>query len=250
MGARATPVWANRRLLLRARERLSEQAFTRMWNDAVDNDLSGQLLAAWIAKEELRALLGCAARGGQRNDVAHRLTSFYDWCARTDIPEVITLAETVQQWWPELLAFLQTGLTNARTEARTDSSSKSCVARPASGTRTTTGCVYVALRSTTRRGKGRARSKLKSLHVEDDCVGIMGGTPPPNWWSCCWHTAPTRMLPAQTGGHRTSSDLSNPPGLGKLKRRSDLGVEPPMRARGPTRRVVVASAQLRREGCK
>ena len=115
-GRKSDPVWANRRLLLRARERLSEQAFTRMWNDAVDNDPSGQLLAAWIAKEELRALLGCAARGGQRHDVAHRLTSFYDWCARTDIPEVITLAETVQQWWPELLAFLQTGLTNARTE--------------------------------------------------------------------------------------------------------------------------------------
>ena len=54
-GRRTDPVWANRRMLLRARERLSERAFTRMWNGAVDNDPSGQLLAAWIAKEELRA---------------------------------------------------------------------------------------------------------------------------------------------------------------------------------------------------
>src|SRR5512142_1697618 len=83
-GQRTDPVWANRRMLLRARERLSERAFTRMWNGAVDNDPSGQLLAAWIAKEELRALLGCAARGGQRHNIAHRLTRFYDWCARSD----------------------------------------------------------------------------------------------------------------------------------------------------------------------
>ena len=115
-GRRTDPVWANRRMLLRARERLSERAFTRMWNGAVDNDPSGQLLAAWIAKEELRALLGCAARGGQRPDIAHRLTRFYDWCARSDIPEVTTLAQTVDTWWPEILAFLQTGITNAGTE--------------------------------------------------------------------------------------------------------------------------------------
>lgn len=115
-GYHTDPVWANRRLLLRARERLSERAFTRMWNGAADNDPSGQLLAAWIAKEELRALLGCAARGGQRHDVANRLSRFYDWCARSDIPEVTTLANTVENWWPEILAFLQTGITNAGTE--------------------------------------------------------------------------------------------------------------------------------------
>ena len=33
-----------------------------------------------------------------------------------DIPEVTTLAQTVETWWPELLAFLQTGITNAGTE--------------------------------------------------------------------------------------------------------------------------------------
>ena len=117
-GRRTDPVWANRRRLLRARERLSEQAFTRMWNDAVDNEPTGQLLGAWIAKEELRALLSTAARGGQRHDIAHRLFRFYDWCARADIPEVTTLATTVETWWPEILGFLQTGITNAGTEGR------------------------------------------------------------------------------------------------------------------------------------
>lgn len=115
-GHRTDAVWANRRMLLRARERLSERAFARMWNGALDNDPSGELLAAWIAKEELRAVMGCAARGGQRHDIAHRLSRFYDWCARSDIPEVTTLAQTVETWWPEILAFLQTGITNAGTE--------------------------------------------------------------------------------------------------------------------------------------
>lgn len=109
-------MWANRQLLLRARERLSDKAFARMWNGCIDQDPSNQLLAAWIAKEELRALLACAASGGQRHDISHRLWRFYDWCARVDVPEVTTLAETVQAWWPEILAFLQLGITNAGTE--------------------------------------------------------------------------------------------------------------------------------------
>src|SRR6478672_9533463 len=103
--------------LLRARERLSERAFTRMWNDAVDGDPTGELLAAWIAKEELRALLATARTGGQRHDVAHRLHRFYGWCATVDVPEITTLALTVQAWWPQILAFLRTGVTNAGTEA-------------------------------------------------------------------------------------------------------------------------------------
>ena len=115
-GRTTDPVWANRRLLLRARDRLSPKAFARMWNGCLDQDPSNQLLAAWIAKEELRALLACARRGGQRHDIAHRLWRFYDWCARVNVPEVTTLAETVQAWWPEILAFLQLGISNAGTE--------------------------------------------------------------------------------------------------------------------------------------
>ena len=117
-GRRSDPAWASRRRLLRGRERLSEQAFTQMWNDLVDAEPTGQLLGAWIAKEELRALLSTARRGGQRHDIAHRLFRFYDWCARVDIPEVTTLATTIEAWWPEILGFLQTGITNAGTEGR------------------------------------------------------------------------------------------------------------------------------------
>src|SRR5664279_5596164 len=117
-GQRVDPVWANRRRLLRGYERLSGPAFTAMWNGCIDHELTNQLLTAWIAKEELRALLACAARGGVRHDIAHRLTRFYTWCAdHADIPELTTLAETVAAWWPQILNFLQLNLTNARTES-------------------------------------------------------------------------------------------------------------------------------------
>ena len=115
-GRTVDPAWANRRLLLRGRERLSARAFARMWNGAIDGDPSGELLAAWIATEELRALLATAARGGQQHDIGYRLFRFDAWCAEVDVPEVTTLAETVARWWPAILVFLQTGITNAGTE--------------------------------------------------------------------------------------------------------------------------------------
>jgi transposase len=115
-GRAVDPVWANRRLLLRGGERLSPQALRRMWNGCLDNDPTGQILTAWIAKEELRRLLAAAVRGGHRHEINARLYNFYTWCAEADIPELTTLAETIETWWPAVLIFLQTRITNARTE--------------------------------------------------------------------------------------------------------------------------------------
>ena len=115
-GRTTDPVWANRRLLLRGRERLSEPALARMWNGCVDHDPSGQILSAWIGKEELRALCATAAQGGHPSEIRDRLYAFYQWCADAQIPELTTLAETIETWWPAIEVFLTTGLTNARTE--------------------------------------------------------------------------------------------------------------------------------------
>jgi transposase len=115
-GRRIDPTWANRRLLLRGRERLSERALARMWNGCVDHDPSGQILSAWIAKEELRALCATAARGVPPGEIRDRLYAFYRWCTDADIPELTTLADTIDTWWPAIQVFLTTGLTNARTE--------------------------------------------------------------------------------------------------------------------------------------
>jgi transposase len=115
-GRKTDPTWANRRLLLRGRERLSSAALARMWNGCVDHDPTGQILSAWIAKEELRALCALAAAGGHPGEIRNRLYAFYRWCVDAQIPELTTLAETIETWWPAIEVFLTTGLTNARTE--------------------------------------------------------------------------------------------------------------------------------------
>jgi len=40
-GRTIDPAWANRRLLLRGRERLSQPALTRMWNGCIDHEPTG-----------------------------------------------------------------------------------------------------------------------------------------------------------------------------------------------------------------
>jgi hypothetical protein len=115
-GRKIDPAWANRRRLLTGRQRLRPQAFAAMWNALIESDPSGQILAAWIAKEELRTLLALARTNASRDVIAAQLFVFYDWCASTTIDELHTLAGTVETWWPEIEAFIDTGITNAKTE--------------------------------------------------------------------------------------------------------------------------------------
>jgi hypothetical protein len=82
----------------------------------MDSDRSGQILASWIAKEELRKLLALARTDPPREVIAAQLYLFYNWCAATTIGELHTLATTVETWWPEIEAFIDTGITNAKTE--------------------------------------------------------------------------------------------------------------------------------------
>ncbi len=62
-------------------------------------------------------LLALARTHAARSEISSRLFAFYDWCARADVPEVTTLAKTIEAWWPQILAFIDTGITNAATEA-------------------------------------------------------------------------------------------------------------------------------------
>ncbi|MFY9807610.1 MAG: transposase [Pseudonocardiaceae bacterium] len=54
--------------------------------------------------------------GRHRDQINQRLWAFYTWCADAEVPELTTLAETIETWWPAIELFLTTGLTNARTE--------------------------------------------------------------------------------------------------------------------------------------
>jgi len=103
------------------RNRLTRNA-SRMHGDLVA-DLEGELkdlptrigapiLAAWNAKEDLLDLLAVARTHPNREDVADLLYRFYSRCADSGLPELERLATTVQTWWPEILAFIHSGITN------------------------------------------------------------------------------------------------------------------------------------------
>ena len=115
-GRKVDPQWANRRRLLTARQRLSQRSFAMMWNQISAADPTAQILSAWIAKEELRTMLSTVRVGGDAHLARHRLHCFLAWCIDSNIPELITLATTIDAWWPEINNFLTTGITNARTE--------------------------------------------------------------------------------------------------------------------------------------
>ncbi|HKS49360.1 MAG TPA: transposase [Amycolatopsis sp.] len=111
------PEYGLRRRLLRNREDLTVEKFTDMWNRLADLGQAGdEILTAWIAKEELRTLLALARKDADRHRISHHLWVFYRWCADTDITELHRLARTIQAWWPEIEAFIFTGITNAASE--------------------------------------------------------------------------------------------------------------------------------------
>ncbi len=74
------------------------------------------ITTAWNAKEDLLDLLATSRSHPDREQIHDLLHRFYRRCADADIPELHRLATTVETWWPEILAFLNTGITNAGSE--------------------------------------------------------------------------------------------------------------------------------------
>ncbi|WP_190823902.1 transposase [Saccharopolyspora pogona] len=74
------------------------------------------ILTAWIAKEELRAVLACNRDRFNPAEIRERLYDFYLWCADSGIEEIKRLATTIETWWDGIEAFLRTGITNAKSE--------------------------------------------------------------------------------------------------------------------------------------
>ena len=116
-GRASDPEWKASRRLLRNREDLTDEQFATMWNTLLAEGTIGQtLLTAWIAKENLRNLLALARTGADRLQVGYARWKFLTWCADSDIPEARQLAITVDRWWPEIEAFIDTGHSNAKSE--------------------------------------------------------------------------------------------------------------------------------------
>jgi len=91
--------------------------------DTLDGDADGQQIAAvWIAKEQLRRLLALRVTKTRvtpaPSAVRDRLAAFYLWCGDHDhIPELKTLANTIEKWQQPVIDAVLTGHSNAKAEA-------------------------------------------------------------------------------------------------------------------------------------
>ncbi len=115
-GRSCDPEWTSRRRLLRGVERLTAEQRQRMFTKLDNFDTDGDLAAAWITKELLRSVMACKYRGGLRYQICAALEEFYTFAAACKVPEIHTLATTVDTWQQPIIAAIDTGLSNARSE--------------------------------------------------------------------------------------------------------------------------------------
>ncbi|MGW3658143.1 transposase [Streptomyces sp. NPDC005151] len=101
-----------------------------------------QIHEAWQARELLRDLLRLTAEHAHvtagRSAISAARYRFHSFCAdRPHLPELITLAETADQWWDGIEAYVATGITNAASEATTALSGSKPATSSASATEPT-----------------------------------------------------------------------------------------------------------------
>jgi len=117
-GRATDPEWQQRNRLTRSAARMRAEHVDRL-TDTLSNlpaKIGQPILAAWNAKEDLLDLLALARTRPDRETIARLLHRFYARCAATNLLELHRLATTIETWWPEILAFLHTGITNAGSE--------------------------------------------------------------------------------------------------------------------------------------
>jgi transposase len=153
-GRKGNREWELRNRLTRSAARMHEKHLDPMIDDlrALPTGIGTPILAAWNAKEDLLDLLDLARTHPDRAMIWPRLSRFYERCAASGLPELERLASTVSAWWPEILAFLDTGITNAGSEG-TNRVIKT-VARDAYGFRNPVSQRLRTRCATTRKGRG------------------------------------------------------------------------------------------------
>ena len=113
-GRRTDPLYGIRRVLRRGAENLSTPAWARLLAGIEAGDEHGQVAAAWVAAQELRAIYHC--RDGDQ--AAARLYAWTVTCIDSHVPELRRLARTLTTWREEFLAYFRTGrISNGPTEA-------------------------------------------------------------------------------------------------------------------------------------
>jgi transposase len=117
-GRKGNREWELRNRLTRSAARIRGEHVDCLLDElsALPATIATPILSAWNAKEDLLDLLALARTHPDREQVARRLHRFYTRCADAGVPELERLAGTVETWWPQILAFLHTGITNAGSE--------------------------------------------------------------------------------------------------------------------------------------
>lgn len=107
------PSWANRKLLLRGADTLTDRGWARLRALLAADDPTDELGAAWGVKEHLRMLLTSGSL-----DEAHEAKMRLGLAViAADMPETTRLFDTICAWWEAIEVLIVTGATNARTEA-------------------------------------------------------------------------------------------------------------------------------------
>ena len=153
-GRKGNREWELRNRLTRSAARMRGEHVDGLLDEigALPTAIATPILAAWHAKEDLHDLLALARTQPNRQTIAARLYQFYRRCAASGLDELNRLATTVNTWWPEILAFIQTGITNAGSEG-TNRVIKT-LARDAYGFRNPTSQRLRTRCATTRRTRG------------------------------------------------------------------------------------------------
>ncbi|MGO1975260.1 MAG: ISL3 family transposase [Propionibacteriaceae bacterium] len=112
-GRASDGAWAHRMLLLRAGNTLTDRAWDRLDRVFTHDDPTGELGATWGVKERLRQLLACTDL--DTADHARGLLGITVLAADTD--ECWKPWATINHWWNEIKIFIETRITNAKTEA-------------------------------------------------------------------------------------------------------------------------------------
>jgi transposase len=120
-GRRGDPEWEVRGLLRRNAEDLTDEQRDTLIRTLTEMGTYGQwVLKGWRAKEKLRTLLRLTAKhahtGPDRSAISNARYEFMTCCLDSRQPELIGLAQTIEDWWEGIEAYVLTGITNAASE--------------------------------------------------------------------------------------------------------------------------------------
>jgi transposase len=112
-GRKHDPLYQIRKLLLTGNERLDDRGRDRMLLGLRVGDPEDEVLGAWLAKEPVRDIYLADTWRQARLLLDKTIAG----CLADDVPEIVSLGNTLKSWRTEILAHHTTGASNGPTEA-------------------------------------------------------------------------------------------------------------------------------------